>query len=86
MKGTDGIDHEGRECVACGEKGHWYSHCPNFDFIGSVWNALTSAPKPWVHPSDENGQQKRGNAEEAEERDVVNSGPSQSETRSPEKS
>lgn len=47
MMGTNGEEHAERECVACREMGHWYNHCPKFDFWGSVLDAFSLEPNLW---------------------------------------
>jgi hypothetical protein len=55
IAGTNGETQAARVCVSCNAGGHWYLHCPKFDFVGSIWDAFALWPKPWTHPSDGRG-------------------------------
>lgn len=37
------MDHPERECVTCGERGHWYTECPRLPF-GSLVAAAFGVP------------------------------------------
>ena len=38
------MEHPERECVTCGEKGHWYTDCPKVPFnllMGAAFSVTT---------------------------------------------